>query len=168
MMRDACRRSFAGMAVNKILYLSSVLILINLCVASNDDATRFGKSMRKQVPAEPLNGMYLRDVVMHLSKMLRSVVDEELGASSFQEMINKIEFTNVSNNLDLKLSALVDKFNNKLAAHINVFNQVYEIVHRILAHNPLSNIYSSQLVDYDMEMNRVSNICTDVIKGSFY
>ncbi|KAG5317114.1 CAHD1 protein, partial [Acromyrmex heyeri] len=167
MMRDACRRSFVGMALNKILYLGLVLILINLCVASNDDIARcqFGKSMRKQVPAESLNGTCLRDVVMRLSKMLRSVVDEELGASSFQEMINKIEFTNVSSNLDTKLSALVDKFNNKLAAHIDVFNQVYEVIHRVLAHGPLPNIYSSQLVDYDiMEMNRVSNICTDIIK----
>jgi len=171
-MRNARRRSsrvFAGMPANKILYLGSMLMLTNLCVAVNDDVAdaarcQFGKPMRKQVPAEPLNGMCLRDIVVHLSKTLRSIVDEELGASSFQKMIDKMEFVNVSSNLDAKLSALVDKFNTKLMSHIDIFKQVHEVIYDILARNP-PIIYSSQLVEYDMmEMNRV-DICTGIMKG---
>lgn len=170
-MMDACRRNgrnFAGMAVNKILYFGLALMLASLCVANDgvaDAKCQFGKPMRKQVPAEALDGMCLRDIVMHLSKTLRSTIDEELGASSFQGMINKIEFVNVSSNLDAKLSALVDNFNKKLMSHIDVFKQIYKIIHRILARNSLPAIYSSQIVDYDMEMNKVSDICTDIMKG---
>lgn len=176
MMRDACRRSSpnsAGITVYKILYLSSALILTNLCVATNDSITdskcQFGKPMRKQMSVESLNGMCLRDIVSHLSKTLQSVVDEELGASSFQKMIDKMEFVNVSSNLDAKISALVDKFDNKLMSHIDIFKQVYKIIYRILTRNLLPAIYSSQIIDYDMmEINRVSDICTDIMKGIYY
>lgn len=176
MMRNACRRSSpnsAGITVNKILYLSLALILINLCIATNDSIAdskcQFSKPMRKQMSVESLNGMCLRDIVLHLSKTLQSVVDEELGTSSFQEMINKMEFINVSSNLDAKMSALVDKFDNKLMSHIDVFKQVYKIIYHILTRNPLPAIYSSQIIDYDiMEINKVSDICTDIMKGIYY
>ncbi|XP_025996814.1 VWFA and cache domain-containing protein 1 isoform X3 [Solenopsis invicta] len=171
-IKDACCRSgrnFASMAVNKILYFSLVLMLVNLCVAANDGVAdtakcQFGKPMRKQVPAEALNGMCLRDIVMHLSKILRSTADEELGASSFQEMIDKVEFVNVFSNLNAKLRALVDNFNNKLMSYIDIFKQIDKIIHRILERNSLPNIYSSHIVDYDMEVNRVSDICTNIMK----
>lgn len=173
-MRDACPSgsSHAG-KVNKILYLGTALMLMNLCVSANSNVAdavkcQLGKSMRKQVSAEPLNGMCLQDIVSHLSKMLRSVLDEELDASSFQEMINKLEFVNASSNLDAKLSALVDKFDNKLMSHVDILKQVYKVTYGILARNPLPAIYSSQIVDYDMmEMNRVSDICTDIMKGIY-
>lgn len=175
-MRHVCHRSdsnSAGMAVNKIFYLGSALILTNLCVAINgsiaDTKCQFSKPMRKQMSVEPLNGMCLQDIVSHLSKTLQSVVDEELGASSFQEMIDKMEFVNVSSNLDAKLSALVNKFDNKLMSHIDVFKQVYKIIHHILTRNPLPAIYSTQVINYDMmEINRVLDICTDIMKGIYY
>ncbi|XP_011875650.1 PREDICTED: VWFA and cache domain-containing protein 1 [Vollenhovia emeryi] len=170
--RDArcrCGPNSAGMAVNKILYFGLALVLTNLYVAANNGVTsvkcQFGKPMRKQVSAEPLNGMCLRDIASHLSKTLQSIVDEELGASSFQKMIDKMEFVNASGNLDAKISALVDKFDNKLMSYINIFKQVYKVIYNILTRNPLPAIYSSQIVDYDMmEMNRVSDICTDIMK----
>ncbi|XP_011704249.1 PREDICTED: VWFA and cache domain-containing protein 1 [Wasmannia auropunctata] len=160
------------MAANsRILCVGTALALACLCVAAADDGggvaarCQFGKPMRKQVPAEPLNGMCLRDVATHLSRTLRSVADEELGASSFQAMINEMEFTNVSGNLDAKLSALVEKLDGKLTSHVDVFKQVHEVIRHTLARNSLPTIYSSQLADYDMmEMNRASDICTDVTK----
>lgn len=177
-MRDACRQNgsnSAGIAVNKILYLGT-LMLMSLCISVNANSSvadavkcQFGKSIRKQVSAEPLNGMCLQDVVSHLSKTLRSTIDEELCASSFQETLNKMEFVNVSSSLDAKLSALVDKFDNKLMSHIDTFKQVYKVIYRILARNPIPAIYSSQIVDYDiMEMNRVSDMCSDIMKGIYY
>lgn len=163
------------MAVNKILYLTLLIILINLYAAANNDTVtnatvkcQSGKPLRKQVSAEPLNGMCLRDVVRYLSKRLRSIVDEELGVSSFQDTINKMEFTNISSNLDARLNALVDKFNNKLRTHIDVLKQGYNAIYSILSKG-IHTVYSSQTVDLDiMQMNRVSDICSQIITGISY
>ncbi|KAL0107464.1 hypothetical protein PUN28_014649 [Cardiocondyla obscurior] len=156
------------MTVNKVLYLILTLTLTNLYVLADDDVVnavkcQFGKSMHKQVSAEPLHGMCLRDIVSHLSKTLRSVADEELGVSSFQRMIDKMEFVNVSSNLDAKLSALIDKFNNKIMLHIEVFKQVYDVIYHLLTRNPFPVIYSSQMDGYSM-MNKISDVCTDIMK----
>jgi len=163
------------MAVNKILYLLLPIILTNTYVVANDDGVtnvtvkcQTGKSLRKQVSAEPLNGMCLRDVVGYLSKRLRSIVDEELGASSFQDTISKMEFANISSNLDARLNALVDKFNNKLRTHMDVLKQGYNAIYSILS-KEVRAVYSSQTVDLDvMQMNRVSDICTQIITGILY
>ncbi|CAL1673299.1 unnamed protein product [Lasius platythorax] len=158
------------MVVNKLLYLALPIILTNLYVAANDDGVvnatvkcQSSKSLRKQVSVEPLNGMCLRDVVVYLSKRLRSVVDEELGASSFQDTIDRMGFANISSNLDARLNALVDKFNNKLRTHIDVLKQSYNAIYSILSKG-IRTVYSSQMVDLDMiQMNRVSDICTQII-----
>ncbi|XP_070171282.1 VWFA and cache domain-containing protein 1 isoform X1 [Polyergus mexicanus] len=158
------------MAVNKILYLILLIILINLYTAASDDTVtnatvkcQTGKPLRKQVSAEPLNGMCLRDVVRYMSKRLRSIVDEELGVSSFQDTVNKMEFTNISSNLDARLNALVDKFNNKLRTHIDVLKQGYNAIYSILSKG-IHTVYSSQTVDLDiMQMNKVSDICSQII-----
>lgn len=163
------------MAVNKILYLILPIILLNIYVVANNDSVinitvkcQTGKSLHKQVSVEPLNGMCLRDVVVYLSKRLRSIVDEELGMSSFQDAINKMEFANISSNLDARLNALVDKFNNKLRTHIDVLKQGYNVVYSILS-KEIRAVYSSQTVDLDiMQMNRVSDICTQIITGVSY
>ncbi|XP_012531291.1 VWFA and cache domain-containing protein 1 isoform X2 [Monomorium pharaonis] len=169
MMIDACWncRNFTGMTINKVLYFGLSLMLASLYVAANDGVAnaikcQFDKPMRKQVPAEALNGMCLQDIVTYLSKTLRTTVDEELCVSSFQGIINNIEFVNVFSNLDAKLSALIDNFNNKLMSHIDVFKQIYKIIHHILARNSLPTIYSSQIIDTGI--NRVSDICTDIMK----
>ncbi|XP_072753876.1 VWFA and cache domain-containing protein 1 [Anoplolepis gracilipes] len=155
------------MAVNKILYLALPIILTYFYVAANEviNATvkcQSGRSLRKQVSVEPLNGMCLRDVVVYLSKKLQSIVDEELGVSSFQDKIDKMEYANISSNLDARLNALVDKFNNKLRTHIDVLKQGYNAIYSILS-KEIRTIYSSQTVDLDMMQNRVSDICSEII-----
>lgn len=176
-MRDARRRggtNCAGMAVSRIPYLYLALILTNLCAAARDSAAdavrcQFGKPMRKQVSAEPLNGMCLRDIVSHLSETLRSVVNEELGASTFQKMVDSMGFVSVSSNLDEKLSALVNKSDTKLAAHFDVFKQVDKVLAGVLGRSTLPAIYSSQMIDYDtIEMTRASDTCTEIVKGVYY
>lgn len=162
------------MAVNKILYFILPIILLNIYIVANNDSVtnvtvkcQTGKSLRKQVSAEPLNGMCLRDVVVFLSKRLRFIVDEELGVSSFQDTINKMEFANISSNLDARLNALVDKFNNKLRTHIDVLKQGYNIVYSMLKGIPVA--YSSQTADLHlMQMNRLLHICPEIITGVSY
>lgn len=176
MTKNTRRRDSARMPVNKILCLALPIILTNLYVAANDGGSvinatvkcQSGKSLRKQVSVEPLNGMCLRDVVVYLSKRLRSVVDEELGVSSFQDTIGKIEFANISSNLDARLNALVDKFNNKLRTHNDVLKQGYNAIYSILSKG-IRTVYSSQMVDLNMiQMNRASDICTQIVTGIIY
>lgn len=160
------------MAVNRIQRLAlSLLILTSLCVVAYDSVNttvrcQFGRSMRKQVPAEPLNGMYLRDVAAHVSKTLRSIVDEELGVFSFQETIDKMEFTQISGSLSMKLNSLVDKFNNKLRIYIDVLKQSYNAIHPVLCETENHSVYSSQVVGLNIMQNRVSDICTRVVTGT--
>lgn len=159
------------MAINTILYLSLALILTNFYVIANDvNATikcQFGKPMRKQVPAEPLNGMCLRDATVHLSKTLQSIVDKELGVSKFQKMINKMEFIYTSSDLDIRLNSLVEKFNNKLKSYDDILKQSYKIIHPILSKKQDYSAYSSQMVNFDITQNRVTDICTEIITGIF-
>lgn len=162
------------MAVNGIQYLAlRLLILMSLYVAAYDSVNatvrcQFGRPMRKQVPAEPLNGMCLRDVAAHVSKTLRSIVDEELDVSSFQKTIDKMEFTQISGSLNTKLNSLVDKLNNKLRIYIDVLKQSYNAIHSILCETENHSIYSSQVVDLNIMQDRVSDICTRVITGISY
>lgn len=157
--------------MNRILCLSLTLpVLTGLCVIAHDgvNATvkcQFSRPTRKQVPAEPLHGVCLRDIVEHLSKELHAVVDEELGVSSFQGMIDRIEFMNISGGLDARLSALVDKFNSKLRSYIDVLKQGYSIVHPVLSKTHNRSVYPSQTVHLDIIQNRISDICTQVVTG---
>ncbi|EFN86965.1 VWFA and cache domain-containing protein 1 [Harpegnathos saltator] len=158
------------MAVNKIPRLIlRLLILMSLYVAAHDSVNatvkcQFERPMRKQVPAEPLNGMCLRDIAVHVSKMLRSViVAEELGVHSFQEMIDKMEFTQISGNLIVKLNSLVDKFNNKLRAYIDVLKQSYNTIHPVLCKTQDYSVYSSQMVGLNIMQDKVSDVCTRIV-----
>lgn len=124
-----------------------------------------GKPMRKQMPAEPLNGVCLRDIAAHLSKTLRSIVDEELGVSFLQELIDRTEFTNISGDLDARLGSLVDKFNNKLRSHVDILKQSYNAIYPVLSKTQDRSAYFSQIVDLDIMHNRASDICTRIVTG---
>ncbi|XP_012215377.1 VWFA and cache domain-containing protein 1 isoform X2 [Linepithema humile] len=168
-IRRLSNRNSAGMAVNMILYLSLALsILTNFYVIANDDVNatikcQFSKPMRKQVPAEPLNGMCLRDAVVHLSKTLQSIVDKELGVSVFQKMINKMEFIHTLSDMDMRLNSLVDKFNNKLRSYDDILKQSYNAIYPILSKKQDYSAYSSQMVNLDITQNRVTDICTEIM-----
>ncbi|XP_014480142.1 PREDICTED: VWFA and cache domain-containing protein 1 [Dinoponera quadriceps] len=154
------------MAVNGIPYLAlRLLILMGLYVAAHDTANgtvrcQFGKPMRKQVPAEPLNGVCLRDVAAQVSEKLRSIVDEELGVSSFQETIDKMEFTQISGT---KLSLLVDKLNNKLRMYSDFLVQSYDVIQSVLSETQDHSIFSSQIASLNIMQDRVSDMCTRLI-----
>lgn len=144
---------------------------MNFYVIANDDVNatvkcQFNKPMRKQVPAEPLNGTCLRDAVVHLSKTLRSVVDEELGVSVFQKM--NTDFTHAISDLNMRLNSLVDIFNNKLRSYDDILKQSYNAIHPILSKKQDYSAYSSQMVNLDITQNRVTDVCTEIITGIFF
>ncbi|EZA55990.1 VWFA and cache domain-containing protein [Ooceraea biroi] len=148
-----------------------MLVSTNFYVAANDGVTsnitsikcQSGKPLRKQVPAEPLNGLCLRDAAVHLSRALRSIVDEELGVSSFQETIDKMEFANISSSVDTRLNLLVDKFNKKLKSYVDVLEHGYNAVHLILSKTQDKPMCSSQVASLDIEQNSVSDMCTQIV-----
>lgn len=162
------------MAVNRIAYLAlMLLILTSVYVAAydSDNTTvrcQFGRPMRKQVPAEPLHGLCLQDIAVHVSTTLRSFGEEELGVPFLQDMINKMEFTQISGSLSAKLNSLVDKFNNKLKMYIDVLNQSYNAIYSVLSKTQDHSVYSSQMVDLNIIQDRVSDVCTRIITGTSY
>lgn len=161
-------------AINKILYLSlmsSVLIKFHIIADDEINITsvncQSSKSLRKQLPAEPLNGVCLRDAVVHLSQTLRSTVDEELGVSSFQRIINKMEFANISSSAETKLNALVDKFNNKLRSYKEVLEYGYNAVRLILSKAENQSLCSSQMASLNVPQNVIPDTCTQIVTGRF-
>lgn len=163
---------FAGMAVNKILYLDLVLSILTFFYVVADNSVNntvkcpVNKFLRKQVPAEPLNGMCMGDVVMDLSKALYSIVDEELSIFSFQNMINDIEVTNIADSLDVQLNQLVDKFNNKLRLLSDILKQSYNIIYPVLLKRQDQSVYFSQM-ELNTSPKRISDICTQIVTGIF-
>lgn len=161
------------MAVNKITYLTvRLLILTNLYVIAYDSVNdtircQFGRSVRKQVPAEPLNGMCLQDVAGHVSQTLRCISNEELGVSSFQRIIDNVEFARMSSSLAAKLSLLVNKYSNKLMMYIDILNQSYNAIHPVLSKTQDHSVYSSQTIDLNIIQDRVPDMCTRVITGIY-
>ncbi|XP_012277119.1 VWFA and cache domain-containing protein 1 [Orussus abietinus] len=124
---------------------------------------QFGKPMRKQIDAEPLAGTCLRDIVLQLSKTLRSIGNEELGVTAFQEIIDKLEFVNFSEGLDVRLMTLVDKLNAKLSYYVDLLRQSNDVIQPILLKTRNHPSYSNQNIRMDLMQGRVSDICVQIL-----
>lgn len=154
--------------VKRILLLGfAITMLINVHSSADEDTNantkcQFGKTLRKQVNAEPLNGTCLRDIVIRLSNEFRSITDAELGLKPFQKMLGEIEFMNVSSSLNMKLNLLVDKLNNKLLSYAKVLKQSYNIIQPILAKNENLFEYSESTNGLDLVSNGLADFCSQI------
>lgn len=159
------------MVVEKILHLGFiVIVLVGLHSSaeenSNTDAKcQFGKTLRKQVNAEPLNGTCLRDIVVRLSNEFRSITDAELGLMSFQKMLDEMEFVNISSNLNMRLSLLVDKLNNKLLSYEDLLRQSYNVILPILVKNEDQFLYTGSINGFDTISSKLSEFCSQVVQS---
>lgn len=157
--------------VKRILLLGfAITMLINVHSSADEDTNanakcQFGKTLRKQVNAEPLNGTCLRDIVIRLSNEFRSITDAELGLKPFQKMLGEIEFMNVSSSLNMKLNLLVDKLNNKLLSYAKVLKQSYNIIQPILAKNENLFEYSESTNGLDLVSNGLADFCSQIAQG---
>lgn len=160
-----------GMIVGRIVYLGLIVtVLANLpSLAENNLAgdvnCQFGKSSRKQVNAEPLNGTCLRDIVIRLSNEFRSITDAELGLTSFQQILDAMEFTNITGSLNTRLILLVDKLNNKLLSYVELLRQSYNVVKSILAKNEGQFAYSG-IGGLDTMSSKLSDFCSQITQGN--
>nr|XP_033342707.1 VWFA and cache domain-containing protein 1 [Megalopta genalis] len=155
------------MIVERNLCFGLVAIVLAILPASvennstSDVNCQFGKSSRKQVNAEPLNGTCLRDIVIRLSNEFRSITDAELGLTSFQQILDAMEFTNATGSLNTRLSFLVDKLNNKLLSYVEILKQSYDVVQSILAKNKDQFTYSA-IGGLDTVSNKLSDFCSQI------
>ena len=147
-----------------------VTVLVNVR-SSTDESTganascEFGRTLRKQVNAEPLNGTCLRDIVARLSGEFRSITDAELGLKPFQKMLDEMEFVNVSSSLNMRLSLLVDKLNNKLLSYAKLLRQSYSIVEPILARSENQFEQTGSVSRLDPTLNGLADFCSRIAQG---
>ncbi|CAK9828434.1 VWFA and cache domain-containing protein 1 [Anthophora retusa] len=156
------------MIVKKILHLGLfITILINSYGSADEGSSmgakcQFGKSLRKQINAEPINGTCLRDIVVRLSNEFRSITDAELGLKPFQKMLGEMEFMNVSSSLNIRLSLLVDKLNNKLLSYAELLKQSYNIVQPILTKSENHFGNPGSIGGLDLVSNGLSDFCSHI------
>lgn len=146
-------------------FLATVLVNVRSSTDESTDANascEFGRTLRKQVNAEPLNGTCLRDIVARLSGEFRSITDAELGLKPFQKMLDEMEFANVSSSLNMRLSLLVDKLNNKLLSYAKLLRQSYSIVEPILARSEDHFEHTGFASRLDLTSNGLADFCSRV------
>ncbi|XP_015599863.1 VWFA and cache domain-containing protein 1 [Cephus cinctus] len=155
------------MAVNGILYFILAYSML-IYVEANDeqDSTikcQFGKPLRNQIEAEPLDGTCLREIVVEFSRALSSISDEELGVTAFQGMLDKLQYVNVSTGLEEKLGILVDKLNAKLKSYVDLIRRSNDVIQPILLRKQNDIIYPSQNIRLELTQNRVTDICSQIV-----
>lgn len=159
------------MIVKRILQLGFLVTVLVNVHSSADESTsvnakcQFGKTLRKQVNAEPLNGTCLRDIVVRLSNEFRSITDAELGLKPFQRMLGEMEFMNVSSSLNMRLSLLVDKLNNKLLSYAKLVKQSYNIIEPILAKNEDQFDYFESMNGLELLSNGLADFCSQIAQS---
>lgn len=116
---------------------------------------RVGKPLRKQIEVEPLDGSCLRDIVNQLSKTLRHIGDEELGINSFQETLDRLEFTKVRDDLNARLKTLADRLNSKLKSYAEILRKSSNPVEAVLIKSSVTNFSSPP---------RQRDICAEVLR----
>ncbi|XP_051174131.1 VWFA and cache domain-containing protein 1 [Leptopilina boulardi] len=157
------------MAVRILLYLGLIYLLLNVVKTEEniENVTcQLEKPLRKQIEAEPLNGRCLRDIVVQFAKALRTISNDELGVTIFQEMLDKQEFVNISNGPDVKLKNLVDKLDNQIKSYVELLRQSNSVIQQILLKHS-SNNQQNQAFQLNFARNRVSidekfDICSQI------
>lgn len=163
------------MAIKIIFHFGLIYLLLNNAKTeeTNKNVTcQLEKPLRKQIEAEPLNGRCLRDIVLQFAKALRTISNDELGITIFQEMLDKQEFVNISSGPSVKLKNLVDKLDNKLKSYIELLRQSISVIQQTLMKQSLNN-YQSQAFQLNFVRNRVSldekfDVCSQISTGKFY
>lgn len=120
---------------------------------------------RKQMNVEPLNGTCLHDIVVQLSNVFLSIANEELGIPNFLEVLDNLEFSHITNNLENTLNMLVHKLNNKLLSHVDLLQKSNRIIEPILLKKRMYSIYSDEGNSIKSTQNEASDICSEITTG---
>ncbi|KAF7414483.1 hypothetical protein HZH68_002972 [Vespula germanica] len=144
-----------------------LFITIIVLVHGNDNTNtsvncQLDTSERKQMNVEPLNGTCLHDIVVELSDVFLSITNEELGIPTFLEVLDNLEFSNITNNLENTLNMLVHKLNNKLLSHVDLLQKSNRIIEPILLKKRMYSIYSDEENNIKSIQNEASDICSEI------
>ncbi|KAL7286208.1 hypothetical protein TKK_0019506 [Trichogramma kaykai] len=126
-----------------------LLALLSTCLAADEKLVniapkcQFGKSFRKQIDVQPLNGACLRDMVVHLSKSLQGLANDELGVNKFQGLLDKMDFVDTITPLSSRLNDLAKNLNDKLKKYTDLLRDSYNIIQPILLKQG-QGIYSTE------------------------
>lgn len=153
---------------NPSLLFLTLLSLLNLKVLIAEEKLtnsvlkcQFGKSVRKQIEVWPLSGMCMRDMVVHLSKNLRSLTNEELGITVFQGQLDKLDFINSLVTPKIKLGSLVKRLNDKIKSYIDLLRESNNIILPILSKQQ-ENMFPYQKNEGS---NRPPDICSKIVEA---
>ncbi|XP_074098201.1 VWFA and cache domain-containing protein 1 [Cotesia typhae] len=145
--------------LHKKIYLVfiSTLIICNVIIDGNDGLEnennnvvecQLGRALRKQVKPTPLGGMCLKDIVVRLSKTLRSIGNDELGLVQFQRMLDQLDFIEVPDEPESSLKTLVNDIDAQLEKFLDILERSLDIVAPIIK----SNTYDHSYLDHDQEL----------------
>lgn len=152
------------MASSRIFFFILLSIILR-CMAVMDERLsssvpkcQFGRSNRKQIDVSPLNGVCLRDMVVHLSKNLHSLTDDELGTTKFQGMLDKLDFVDSVTTLKTRLNDLTKNLNDKLKRYTDLLRDSNNVIQPILLEQG-RDIYSNKKPD---SASRSSDTCAKI------
>ena len=157
------------MSVSRNFSIFTLAILVvnqaSLCGAKDATSTnncQIQRPLRKQVEAEPLAGMCLKDIVDRFSKTLRSFSDDELGITLFQETIDKLDLVQTFQGPETVLKDLVEKLNAKLRSYDELLEQCDKAIQDILLKERYFTVYPGESTGQGYLARETVGLCTQI------
>lgn len=149
----------------------SFILLVQFFVGANtingtSSDCQIRRPLRKQVEAEPLAGMCLKDIVVRFSKTLRSIGTEELGLTAFQEMLDRLDLAKTQYSLDEALENLVSKINSKLSSYDKLLEQCDNAIQSILLNEHYYSGYADETMDSSHSPKESADLCSQIENGN--
>ncbi|XP_014215011.1 VWFA and cache domain-containing protein 1 [Copidosoma floridanum] len=151
---------------------SAIILLIALIVVASSSAIQddtnnapkcqFGKSPRKQIDVTALDGMCLRDMVVHLSKHLYTLGEDELGVGKFQGILDRLVFVDLVTTISARLNDLAKSLNDKLKKYTDLLRESNSVVQPILLKQG-QDVYLSFGRKTDTASGKPSDTCSKII-----
>ncbi|KAK0095373.1 hypothetical protein PV326_008544 [Microctonus aethiopoides] len=127
----------------------------------NEIECQLGRTLRKQVKPTPLDGMCLKDIVARLSRTIRTIGNDELGLTKFQEMLDQLEFIEVPAEFESEFESLVDNLTWKIFTVFRIFDRTEHNLYPIF--NPNSVIHSQFKLHHPQNLpkssEKIANLC---------
>lgn len=139
-------------------------LIIN-CHEAKDDGVvecKSGRALRKQVKPTPLGGMCLKDIVARLSQVLRSIGNDELGLTEFQEMLDKLDFVSITDEPDDALRTLTEGINAKLEIFLDILEKSLNIAAPILEMSANREEHGGK-----SHREKTIDLCSQIENGNF-
>ncbi|XP_057341737.1 VWFA and cache domain-containing protein 1 [Microplitis mediator] len=158
-------------AQNIYLGFISILLLCNGIIEASDGLEtdsinpvecQLGRALRKQVKPTPLGGMCLKDIVIRLSKTLRSIGNDELGLVQFQRMLDQLDFIQVPDEPDSSLKTLVNDIDSQLEKFLDILERSLDIVAPVIKINTYDHSYLDHSQELQVQRLKSGDFCKQI------